>query len=78
MSPRFAKTSGGTSSHTGLNDRVAVRILNSSDHRDQFGRDNISRVVVGGTIEESGIPTIGIAQSIDPGNFGNEETALVL
>ena len=25
--------------------------------------------IVGGTIEESGIPTIGIAQSIDPGNF---------
>lgn len=38
----------------------------------------ISRVIVGGTIEESGIGTIGIAQSIDPGNFATEETALVL
>ena len=26
-------------------------------------------MIVGGTIEESGISTIGIAQSIDPGNF---------
>jgi hypothetical protein len=33
---------------------------------------------VGGTIDESGIPTIGIAQSIDPGNRELEETALVL
>ncbi len=62
----------------GLNDQVAVKILNSRDNRDQFGRENISRVIVGGTIEESGIPTIGVAQSIDPGNFGTEETALVL
>ena len=35
-------------------------------------------VIVGGTIAESGIETIGIAQSIDPGNFETEETALIL
>jgi hypothetical protein len=57
---------------------VAVRVLNSRDHADPFGQPNVSRVVVGGTIAESGIPTIGIAQSIDPGNFETEETALVL
>jgi hypothetical protein len=33
---------------------------------------------VGGTIDESGVDTVGIAQSIDPGNFATEETALVL
>ena len=44
----------------------------------QFAEDPISSVIVGGTIEESGIPTIGIAQSIDPGNFDAEESALVL
>jgi len=57
---------------------VRVRVLNSRDHADPFGRPNVSRVVVGGTIAESGIPTIGIAQSIDPGNFETEETGLVL
>jgi hypothetical protein len=57
---------------------VSVRILNSRDHRDTFGRPDVSRVVVGGTIAESGIPVIGIAQSIDPGNFELAETALVL
>ena len=57
---------------------VAVRVLNSRDNADPFGQPNVSRVIVGGTIAESGIPTIGIAQSIDPGNFELEDTALVL
>jgi hypothetical protein len=62
----------------GGNPRFAVRILNSRDDADPFGQPNVTRLVVGGTIAESGISTVGIAQSIDPGNFGNEETALVL
>ncbi|QFZ21270.1 PPC domain-containing protein [Saccharothrix syringae] len=62
----------------GTNPRFALRILNSRDHADPWGQPNVSRVVVGGTIAESGIPTVGIAQSIDAGNFGREETALVL
>ncbi|MFJ8963230.1 hypothetical protein ACIRG5_27970 [Lentzea sp. NPDC102401] len=62
----------------GTNKRFAVRILNSHDHADPWGQRNVSRVVVGGSIAESGIPTVGIAQSIDAGNFAKEETALVL
>lgn len=62
----------------GANPAFDVRIRHSSSHRDRFGSADVSRVIVGGTIEESGIPTIGIAQSIDPGNFEGEETALVL
>jgi hypothetical protein len=57
---------------------IAVNILNSRDHADPFGQPNVSRLVVGGTIAESGIDTIGIAQSIDPGNFELAETALIL
>ena len=30
----------------------------------------MSRVIVGGTIDESGLDTIGVAQYIDPGNYG--------
>jgi hypothetical protein len=63
---------------SGLNPDFHLRVLNSRDNADPFGRPNVSRVVVGGTIAESGIPTIGIAQSIDPGNYATEETALVL
>lgn len=57
---------------------VRVRILNSRDHADPFGQADVSRLIVGGTIEESGVATIGIAQSIDPGNFDTTESALIL
>jgi hypothetical protein len=57
---------------------VKVKILNSRDNADPFGRPNVSRVIIGGTIAESGISTIGIAQSIDPGNFETADSALVL
>ena len=63
---------------SGLNPKFKVKVTNSKDNADTWGKANVSRVVVGGTIEESGVDTIGIAQSIDPGNFETEETALVL
>lgn len=62
----------------GLNDNVAVQVTNSKDDPDLFGKPNVSRVIVGGTIAQSGIGTIGIAQYIDPGNYGHEDSALVL
>jgi hypothetical protein len=62
----------------GNNPVTRLVILNSLDHPDLFGRENVSRVVVGGTTEEAGFATVGIAESIDPGNFAQEETALVL
>ncbi|WP_339727089.1 GEVED domain-containing protein [uncultured Gimesia sp.] len=55
-----------------------IRILNSRDHADPFGQENVSRVVVGGTISELGIFTIGIAESIDVGNFDTTEDSVVL
>ena len=61
-----------------VNRRFDIRIRNSRDHRDPWGSDNVSRIIIGGSIEESGIATIGIAESIDPGNYGTEESALVL
>lgn len=61
----------------GLND-PKVTVVNSRTHPELLGRTNVSRVVVGGTIAQSGISTIGIAQYIDPGNYGHEDTALVL
>jgi hypothetical protein len=62
----------------GLNPNVKVKVLNSRDDPDPFGDPNVSRLIVGGTIDQAGVETIGIAQSIDPGNFAHEETALVL
>jgi hypothetical protein len=57
---------------------VKVTVVNSRTHPEMRGRANVSRVVVGGTIDQSGISTIGIAQYIDPGNYAHEDTALVL
>jgi hypothetical protein len=62
----------------GLNDHTQVRVLNSRDDNDPFGRANVSRVIVGGTRGQAGVNTIGIAQTIDPGNYAVQETALVL
>jgi hypothetical protein len=49
----------------GLGD-VDIRILNSRDHADPWGEPNVSRVIVGGTIAQSGVPTVGIARSMAP------------
>ena len=62
----------------GGNDQFTLRVLNSRDHADPWGKPNVSRVIVGGTVSQSGVDTIGISQSIDPGNFATEESALLL
>ena len=62
----------------GFNDNFNVEIVDNRDGQVEFGTDQVSRVVIGGSIEESGIGAIGIASSIDPGNFGYEDDALVL
>ena len=64
---------------SGVDGEFDLRILNSRDHVDLFNSAaNLSRVIVGGTVTELNISTIGIAQSIDIGNFATSETAVVL
>jgi len=63
---------------TGNDGEFGVTILNSRDHADPWGQPFVSRIIIGGTVEELGVQTLGIAQSIDPGNFQTEETAVVL
>jgi hypothetical protein len=56
-----------------------VEVLEASrGGRSEFGKPGVSRVVIGGSAQEAGIPTVGIAESVDPGNFAREETAMVL
>lgn len=62
----------------GLNENFDVVIVDNRDARVKFGDKRVSRVVIGGTIQEAGISTLGIASSIDPGNFGHEDDAIVL
>ena len=63
---------------TGVAGDFGIRILNSRDHADPFGQENVSRIIIGGTVTELGIVTIGIAESTDIGNFETSETAVVL
>lgn len=63
---------------TGVAGQFDLEILNSRDHADPFGQPNVSRIIIGGTTNELAITTIGIAQSIDVGNFATEESAVVL
>ncbi len=62
----------------GINGHMDVDVRNSRDHADPFGQPNVSRLIVGGDIAQLGISTIGIAEDIDPGNFGGEATAVIL
>ncbi|MEN5074786.1 hypothetical protein ABE437_13270 [Isoptericola cucumis] len=56
-----------------------VRVTNDLEDPDLFGEPGVSRVIVGGTVEESGLmPALGLSESIDPGNFAREETAIVM
>lgn len=62
----------------GTNPDVNVEVLNARTNPELIGQENVSRIYVAGTIAETGISTIGIAQYIDPGNFGQEDEAIVL
>jgi len=62
----------------GLDPTFDLEIRNSRDHQDPFGQPDVSRIILGGTIEELGIGTIGIAESVDVGNFATAETGIVL
>lgn len=55
-----------------------IEVTDSARSPNQWGRPDVSRVVIGGTAAEAGIDTVGISESVDPGNFDREETALVL
>jgi hypothetical protein len=55
-----------------------LEIRNSRDHADPWGLPNVSRVIIGGSSVEFPIPVLGIAESVDIGNFSRTETALVL
>ncbi len=77
-----ATANNGAYKATGVPGQYNVTILNSKDHGDPWGQTNVSRIMVGGTqleiIEDDQIGLLGIAQSVDEGNFDREESALVM
>lgn len=55
-----------------------VTVLNSFEHADIYGQPNVSKIIIGGTQGELGVTTVGIASSVDPGNFSRQDIAVVL
>jgi len=78
--PNAVSGVGGNGNYfaSGTPGEFAIQILNSRDHADPWGQPNVSRIIIGGTQDELLIPTVGIAESVDVGNFDTEETAVVL
>ena len=48
----------------GVDGHFGIEILNRRDHIDPFGLPNVSRVIVGGSISELGIPVLGADATI--------------
>ncbi len=62
---------------TGNPGDFGITILNSFEHPDPGNHPLVSRVVVGGTEDDWGFSTVGVAQSVDSGNFDLSELGLV-
>lgn len=66
------------------NPNFALNIVSSKDVADPWGNPNVTRVIVGGNFSQlTGLNVanpglLGIAESVDPGNYNAEETAFVL
>jgi hypothetical protein len=60
------------------NPKFQYTLRNSYQHTLAPGTSDVTRIIVGGTIAELGVSTLGIAESIDPGNFNTTETGVVL
>lgn len=63
---------------TGVAGEFELELRNSRDDLDPGTASNVARIVVGGTIEELGLQTIGLATEIDPGNLSTAGLAVVL
>jgi hypothetical protein len=73
-----ARGRNGDFDASGIPGQFDIEILNSRDHANPFGQPNVSRIIIGGTSSQLEVPAIGIAESIDIGNFNTEETAVVM
>ncbi|HUP80236.1 MAG TPA: SdrD B-like domain-containing protein, partial [Pirellula sp.] len=77
-----ANSNNGFYGQTGNPGDFDIEIVNSLDSPDIWGQPNVSRVLVGGIQTTFAIPVaqgvLGIAQSIDIGNFDREESVLVM
>ncbi|MEX0818679.1 MAG: Ig-like domain-containing protein [Pirellulaceae bacterium] len=64
---------------TGIPGQFDIEFRNSRDHADPFGQPHVSRIIIGGTGGELGVPGIfGISEGLDVGNLDTTQSAVVL
>lgn len=61
---------------TGNPGDFGVEILNSRDHPDPGFDPLVTRVILGGTVNDIEIPTVGISETIDIGNFSMDDIVI--
>ena len=82
VNARFATivTNGtnGDFASTGVAGQFGYELLNSRDNPDFTPDRFTTRVLVGGSIFDFGVPALGVSETIDIGNFRTDETVIVL
>ncbi len=64
---------------TGNPGDFGITVLNSRDHPDPGTSDPlVTRILLGGTVADSGIATIGISSTLDTGNFSMDDIVIGL
>jgi hypothetical protein len=69
----------GDFASTGIAGQFGIDIRNSRDDPDEYGKNPlVSRVVIGGTPEEAGLPAgiLGMSEDIDVGNFKTDDESV--
>ncbi|WP_160161525.1 pre-peptidase C-terminal domain-containing protein [Embleya hyalina] len=61
-----------------VNHRFAVRVLNGARDPEPADPSDVDHVIVGGTVAETGLPTLGVSTSIDTGNFDTQDTSIIM
>lgn len=70
--------SNGDYDSTGVAGEFGVTVLNSRDHVDPGNNPLVTRVILGGSIADAGIATIGISSTLDVGNFSMDDVVIGL
>ncbi len=68
----------GNYASSGIPGEFGITVLNSRDHADPGNNPLVTRVVIGGTVTDSEINTIGISSTLDVGNFSMDDIVIAL
>jgi hypothetical protein len=69
----------GDHAQSGVDGEFDIEIRNSRDDEDTYGTDPlVTRLVIGGTRAQAGIPYFAASSGEDPGNFTTDDDTLVL